>query len=117
MTQKRLLYTTCELEHAALKASEEHWTALPFGGIQPLGALLLESRHCLICGSSLVRPVSLARALMLLIEALLSTSPPESQIVQSAFLLTDWAAENLPSTLGALTSTETRQGDERVYAR
>jgi hypothetical protein len=105
--------TPCEPEHAALKASGDLWAALPFGGIHPLGPRLLESRQCLLCDSTLVRPVSLARALMLLVEALTSTSPPEHKTVRSAFLVADWAAENLPSALGAQPVLETMDGVER----
>jgi hypothetical protein len=90
----------CAREHAALKASEENWAALSFAGIQPIDRQLFDSRHCPVCGSTVVRVVSLTCALELVFEDLLSLSPPRPSTARSAALLTQWVTQHVQPTLG-----------------
>ena len=92
----------CEPEHTRLKRSDELWAALPFAGIFPLGGLLYELRHCMRCQSTVQRPVSLAGALELLFAALLGPGRACVSVEQSAALLQNWVAQNLPPDLGML---------------
>lgn len=92
----------CEHEHAALKSSDEQWPTLPFAGIQPLGRELFDSRHCPFCGSTVARVVTLTRALELLLEDLVTISPPRPSTARSASLLTQWVAQNVQPALGHL---------------
>lgn len=81
----------CSSEHTELKENDELWTAAPFGGIQPLGCDLGEGRHCPVCGSTVLRPVSLGRALAMLMDELIERSPPSPIATRSAMALVDWA--------------------------
>ena len=87
----------CGPGHTELKGNEALWTAAPFGGIQPLGSALGEGRHCPVCGSTVLRPVSLGRALALLIDELLERSPPSPIATRSAMALVDWANHYIAS--------------------
>lgn len=90
----------CGPGHTELKGNEELWTAAPFGGIQPLGSDLGEGRHCPVCGSTVLRPVSLGRALALLIDELIERSPPSPIATRSAMALVDWANHYMGSPQG-----------------
>lgn len=98
----------CEPGHDAFKRSDDLWTAAPFAGIQPVGRALWECRHCPACGSTVIRPVSVGRALALLIDALLAC-PPADSTLRSAMLLSRWAEEHLPLTLRSIPQSAERQ--------
>lgn len=106
----------CAPEHTALKRGDDLWTAAPFAGIQPVGRALWECRHCPDCGSTVIRPVSLGRALALLIDALLDC-PPADSTLRSAMLLSRWAEEHLPLTLRTLQQSADRQAHHADGAR
>lgn len=95
----RAVSALCEHEHAALKASGEQWPALPFAGIYPLDRWLFDSRQCPACGSTILRAVTLTRALELLFEDLLTVSPPRPTAARSACLLTQWVAQYVQPAL------------------
>ena len=109
--------TPCEPEHAVVKASEEQWAALSFAGIHPLGEQLFECRHCPLCDSTLIRLVSLARALDLLFADLLTTSPPQHTTARSAMLLQQWVSQNVPPTLGILSPPAASEAGQRACSR
>lgn len=88
----------CEHGHRSFMRSEERWAAATFAGIQPVGRSLWEGRQCPVCGSTVLRRVSLGRALALLLDALLAACPPQECAVRSAMLLSLWAEEHLPRT-------------------
>ena len=107
----------CAPEHATVKASEEQWAAMAFAGIHPLGPQLFEGRHCPSCDSTVLRPVTLARALGLLLDDLLSTSPPRHSSAHSAGLLIQWVAQNAPPTLGVEVPTRVFEAGKRACSR
>lgn len=107
----------CQPEHTAIKADEEQWAALSFAGIHPLGQQLFECRHCPSCDSTLIRLVSLARALDLLFDDLLTTSPPQQTTARSALLLQQWVSQNVPPTLGLLSPPAAGEAGQRACSR
>ena len=117
LAAEALASTLCEPEHTPLKRNDDLWTAAPFAGIQPVGRALWECRHCPACGSTVIRPVSVGRALALLIDALLAI-PPTDSTLRSAMLLSRWAEEHLPLTLRSMPQSAERQahhGDAAQY--
>lgn len=102
---RRCQRAPCDPGHIELKGNEDLWAAAPFGGIQPLGNQLGEGRHCPVCGSTVIRPVSLGQALALLIDELLGRSPPSPIATRSAMALVGWAKHYMGSPASSALST------------